>query len=606
MKAYFYRLRFVVSVIVATVLPILITGIVLQKAAEQALLDEKKQKLIAITEQMDFALTQTYEEMIADMGGTNASREEKIHLLNSKLEPLTNRIAAAHPGIGVGYYAKDLDAILTYGPDSESLHVGKSIAPDHPGREVLKTQQPDVVIGQQVRGNIMNAMIPLIRDGDIIGYVWANELMSSIDVQLAGMRHSIYIILGIGCIVAAVVSGLLVHRLEVILAEIKSGLKRLSYDLSFRMKRLEGEPGEITGAINKLASDLQASRSHTETMMDSMENGVIALDQDGRLTAWNESATNLISLPNEARGEQYERVFVHSPVLLDMIAQALQNAEANRELEWRHPHSERGLLCIKVSTSTWKDMMDQILGVIVVLEDRTEWKQMEARLAQAERLAVIGEWATSIAHEVRNPLTSIKAFTQIIEEELPDKHDSREYTGIIMEEVERLNRFADDLLLFSRPSEESHVWVNLEQVISRSIKLVQRNATQKGISIQSKLLGNLPPVLASPELLTQVFLNILLNALQSAPAGKKIWLETALSADHISVHVNNEGPAIAKENLYMIFEPFFTTKLTGTGLGLSISQRIVQAYGGHISAENIEGGVRFTIDLPVRREGEGI
>jgi len=605
-KAYFYRLRFVVSVIVATVLPILITGIVLQKAAEQALLDEKKQKLIAITEQMDFALTQTYEEMIADMGGTNASREEKIHLLNSKLEPLTNRIAAAHPGIGVGYYAKDLDAILTYGPDSESLHVGKSIAPDHPGREVLKTQQPDVVIGQQVRGNIMNAMIPLIRDGDIIGYVWANELMSSIDVQLAGMRHSIYIILGIGCIVAAVVSGLLVHRLEVILAEIKSGLKRLSYDLSFRMKRLEGEPGEITGAINKLASDLQASRSHTETMMDSMENGVIALDQDGRLTAWNESATNLISLPNEARGEQYERVFVHSPVLLDMIAQALQNAEANRELEWRHPHSERGLLCIKVSTSTWKDMMDQILGVIVVLEDRTEWKQMEARLAQAERLAVIGEWATSIAHEVRNPLTSIKAFTQIIEEELPDKHDSREYTGIIMEEVERLNRFADDLLLFSRPSEESHVWVNLEQVISRSIKLVQRNATQKGISIQSKLLGNLPPVLASPELLTQVFLNILLNALQSAPAGKKIWLETALSADHISVHVNNEGPAIAKENLYMIFEPFFTTKLTGTGLGLSISQRIVQAYGGHISAENIEGGVRFTIDLPVRREGEGI
>ncbi|NKE30801.1 two-component system sensor histidine kinase AtoS, partial [Mycobacterium tuberculosis] len=132
---------------------------------------------------MDFALTKTYEEMLADMGGTNASREEKIRLLNSKLEPLTNKIAAAHPGIGAGYYAKELDAILTYGPVTESSHVGKSISADHPGREVLRTRQPDVVIGEQVRGNIMNAMIPLIREGDIIGYVWANELMSSIDVQ---------------------------------------------------------------------------------------------------------------------------------------------------------------------------------------------------------------------------------------------------------------------------------------------------------------------------------------------------------------------------------------------------------------------------------------
>ena len=606
MKAYLYRLRFVVSVIAATVLPILITGIVLQKAAEQALLDEKKQKLIAITEQMDFALTQTYEEMIAEMGGTNASREEKIRLLNSKLEPLTNEIAAAHPSIGVGYYAKELDAILTYGPGTESSHVGKSIAPDHPGREVLRTRQPDVVIGQQVRGNIMNAMIPLIRDGDIIGYVWANELMSSIDVQLTGMRQSIYIILGIGCIVAAVVSGLLVHRLEVILAEIKSGLRRLSFDLSFRMKRLEGEPGEITSAINKLASDLQASRSHTETMMDSMENGVIALDQDGRLTAWNGSAASLTGLANEARGERYEQVFAHSPVLLDMIAQALQNAETNQELEWRHPHSERGLLYIKVSTSTWKGTMDEVLGVIVVLEDRTEWKQMEARLAQAERLAVIGEWATSIAHEVRNPLTSIKAFTQIIEEELPDKHDSREYTSIIMEEVERLNRFADELLMFSRPSEETHAWVNLEQVISRSVKLVQRNAAQKGISIRTEIPANLPLVLASPELLTQVFLNILLNALQAAPAGKKVWLETERLADHVCIHVSNEGSAIAKENLFAIFEPFFTTKPAGTGLGLAISQRIVQAYGGHIYAENIAEGVRFTVELPTGREEEGL
>lgn len=604
MKTYLYRLRFVVSVIAATVLPILITGVVLQKAAEQALLEEKKQKLTAITEQMDVALTQTYAEMLVEMGGTEASRDEQIRMLSSKLEPLTNRIAAAHPGIGVGYYAAGLDAIVTYGPGTESLHVGKSIAADHPGREVMETRKPAVVIGEQVRGNIMNAMTPIIRDNQMIGYVWANELMSNIDVQLAGMRQSITIILGIGCVVAAIVSGLLVHRLEVILAEIKSGLTRLSYDLSFRMKRLDGEPGEITGAINKLAKDLQESRSHTETMMDSMENGVIALDQEGHLTAWNESASRLIGLPVEAKGRQYAQVFTDSSLLVEMIAAALQDAKTNPDTEWWHPHPDRGMLCLKISTSIWRGPLDEVLGVIIMIEDRTEWKQLESRLAQAERLAVIGEWATSIAHEVRNPLTSIKAFTQIIEEDLPNEHDSREYTGIIMEEVERLNRFADELLLFSRPSEETHVAVNLDRVIRHSLKLTERSATNKDVSIKLEAGAELPQVMASPELLKQVFLNILLNALHAVPNGGEVRLETERQADHVRIHISNEGSEIAKENLDMVFEPFFTTKPSGTGLGLAISQRIVQAYGGHIYVENTSEGVRFTVELPVRKEGE--
>lgn len=604
MKTYLYRLRFVVTVIAATVLPILITGIVLQKAAEQALLEEKKQKLAAITEQMDVALTQTYAELLEELGGTNASREEQIRMLGSELQPLTNRIAAAHPGIGVGYYAAELDAIVTYGPDSESLHVGKSIAADHPGRTVMQSREPAVVIGEQVRGNIMNAMTPIIRDGQMIGYVWANELMSNIDVQLAGMRQSITIILGMGCVVAAIVSGLVVHRLEVILAEIKTGLTRLSYDLSFRMKRMDGEPGEITGAINKLAKDLQESRSHTETMMDSMENGVIALDQEGHLTAWNESASRLIGLQAEAKGKPYAQVFTDGSLLVEMIASALQDATTNPQTEWWHSHPERGLLCLKITTSIWRGQLDEVLGMIIMIEDRTDWKKMESQLAQAERLAVIGEWATSIAHEVRNPLTSIKAFTQIIEEDLPMDHDSREYTGIIMDEVERLNRFADELLLFSRPSEETHVAVHLDQVLRHSLKLIERSAANKSVTVKHQTGPELPQVMASPELLKQVFLNILLNALQAVPQGREIRLETEQQADRVRIHVSNEGSAIANENLDMVFEPFFTTKSSGTGLGLAISQRIVQAYGGHISVENISDGVRFTVELPARKEGE--
>ncbi|MGG1662417.1 two-component system sensor histidine kinase AtoS [Brevibacillus sp. NRS-1366] len=604
-KSYIYRIRFVASVITVTVLPIVITGIVLLKAAEQALLKEKEQKLISITQQLDFALTKDYDELVIELGLSGASREDKIKAINRKLEPLTDRIAAAHPGIGVGYYAAGLDSIITYGPSKEMrLHVGKPIGANHPGRSVMQTRQIEVSIGEQVRGNIMNAMIPLIRGDQVIGYAWANELMTNIDVQLAGMRQGIYAILGIGCVIAAVASGLVVHRLEVILAEIKSGLRKLSFDLSFRMKKLDGEPGEISGAINKLASDLQTSRSHTETIMDSMDSGVIALDQRGRITAWNYSAAQLIGLSLEqARGVLYTEAFAGSETFRNILSETLQNGRTIRDAQWLHHHHEKGTLCLKVSTSIWKSPMDEVLGAIVVLEDRTEWKQMETRLAQAERLAVIGEWASSIAHEVRNPLTSIKAFAQIIEEELPKEHDSREYTAIIVEEVERLNRFADELLLFSRPSEEPNVPVHLLQVIHQSLKLIEPGITGKQITVQQAHENDVPLVQASPELLKQVFLNILLNALQAMPEGGVIQIGTKREGDYAHVHVTNEGQPIAEEHLLSVFEPFYTTKPAGTGLGLAISQRIVQAYGGHIFAENLSGSVRFTVVLPVRKEG---
>jgi len=603
MKAYFYRLRFVLSVVTATVLPILIMGLELLDAAEQALLDEKRQKLLAITEQLDFALTKTYDEILEQMGGTERTKEEKIKLLNSALEPLTNKVASAHPGIGVGYYSADLDAILTYGPWEESMHVGKAIGMDHPGRQVMANGEPSVVIGEQVRGNIMNAMTPLIRDGQVIGYVWANELMANIDQQLTGMRQRIMVILGSGCVLAAVVSGMIVHHLEIIIAEIKKGLAALRYNLSHRMKALKGEAGEISGAINQLAADLMASRSHTETMMDSLDNGVIALDQDGRLTAWNEAAARLLELNEaEVRQKPHTQVFARSPELIRLIAETLEHAQRIRDMEWEHPHSERGNLWLKVSTSIWKSPTEEVLGAIVVMEDRTEWKRMQNSLAQAQRLAVIGEWATSIAHEVRNPLTSIKAFAQIIEDELPEDNENRQYTKIISEEVERLNRFADELLLFSRPSRESNVPVNMNHLLQHIEKLIKPRAEQSGIVLLMRQEEKIPSVLASPELLSHVFLNIFLNALQATPKGGEVTLETEHDHEQLRIHVTNEGAAIADEHLERIFEPFFTTKHTGTGLGLAISQRIVQAYGGRIVAENVPKGVRITVALPVIKE----
>ncbi len=603
MKAYLYRIRFVASVIAVTVLPILVTGMVLLQAAEQALLEEKKQKLIAITRQLDHALSKDFDGILREAGLQDAARPAKIAALNRALMPITDQIARSHPGVGVGYYAADLDAIVTYGPSSEMHHhVGKSIPDKHPGRQVLQRGTVNVAVGEQVRGNIMNAMVPLYRDGKVIGYAWGNELMSSIDVQLAGMRQGIYAILGIGGLAAAVASGLLMHRLEAILAEIKAGLDKLSRNLSFRMRRMAGEPGEISEAINKLAADLQASRTYTENIIHSMDSGVIALDHTGVVQAWNQAASDITGIAvDQAIGRSFEELFASEMTIAAVLQDTLQSGRTNRDVEWQydHPKGERSL---KISTSILRSSAGEVLGAIVVLDDRTEWKTMEVQLASAKRLAVIGELAASIAHEVRNPLTSIKAFAQIIEEELPTEHDSREYTAIIVEEVDRLNQFTDELLLFSRPNQERNVPVFIDDVLEHTLLLLKRTIAKQKVELGKSCSPGLPPVEASPELLKQVFLNILLNALQAMPQGGGLQLETEGDGYSVRVHVTNDGPRIADAHLNEIFEPFFTTKPSGTGLGLSISQRIVQAYGGNISVQNVTNGVRFTVELPVKKE----
>lgn len=606
MRSYVYRIRFILSVIAVTVLPIIVTGIVLLKAAEQALLEEKEKKLVAITRQMDLALLKDFDTILREQGLQNAPRLQKIEGLNGSLEQLTDQIAQAHPGIGVGYYSKELDAILTYGPSREmAQHVGTPIAPNHPGRQVMSQAKSDVVIGPQVRGDIMNAMSPIERNGEVIGYAWANELMESIDIQLAGMRQGIYSIVGIGCVVAAVASGLMVHRLEIILIEIKEGLRRISLDLSARMKPREGEPGEIVEAINKMASDLQASRSHTETIIHSMESGVIALDHSGCITAWNEAASRITGIGLEqAMGHDYRELFKGEAALLKALSDALTMGKTTKDEEWS-PHSPKGpRLYVKIGTFIWRSPMNEVLGAIIVMDDRTEWKRMENSLAQAKRLAVIGELAASIAHEVRNPLTSIKAFAQIIEEDLPADHDSREYTGIIVGEVERLNRFADELLLFSSPNEEKHVSAQIGEVLDQTLLLVERTAVRQGVRLEKVYRDHPAYVLASPKLLKQVFLNILINALQAMQEGGKLLVETSVEDSCVYISITNEGSSIAEEHLLAVFEPFFTTKQSGTGLGLAISQRIVQAYGGYITARNVEMGVQFTVVLPAQKEEE--
>jgi len=237
-----------------------------------------------------------------------------------------------------------------------------------------------------------------------------------------------------------------------------------------------------------------------------------------------------------------------------------------------------------------------------------EMREMEKSLHRADKLAAIGTLASSIAHEIRNPLVSIKTFTQLALRKFNNRDFLDKFKAIVPEEMERLENILNQLLNFGRPSEPEFHSINVEEVIDTILSLMNTELSQSNIQV-IKLYGNdVPQIMADGEQLKQVFMNLVLNAIHAMPEGGSLKVITALGqelagrniSDYISIELQDTGGGIPEKNLDNLFSPFFTTKERGTGLGLSISRRIIEEHNGRINVKSELGkGTTFTIKLPV-------
>ena len=235
------------------------------------------------------------------------------------------------------------------------------------------------------------------------------------------------------------------------------------------------------------------------------------------------------------------------------------------------------------------------------------------RMARAERLATLGEIAASLAHEIKNPLAGIAGAVQVMADELPEADPRKEIMHEILTQVHRLDRTVQDLLAFARPGKPDVEPCDIHQVLDRVLILLAENPEAKQMRVVRNYQAGIPRVNADGKQLRQVFLNLILNAVQAMPAGGQITLQTALrgstGADEpvprehgpmVEVAVTDTGPGIPPNILKEIFTPFMTTKRRGTGLGLPVSRRIVEDHGGWITAESPPGqGATFRVFLPL-------
>ncbi len=224
----------------------------------------------------------------------------------------------------------------------------------------------------------------------------------------------------------------------------------------------------------------------------------------------------------------------------------------------------------------------------------------ESQIARADRLASIGELASGIAHEIKNPLAGIGAAIQVLSQSIAKDDPQREVFDEIMKQIERLNKTIKDFLNYARPSEPHMSICDITDIAKKAIFLIRKQAENQKVTIEEDYRYNIPQLLIDPEQVQQVMVNIMLNAVQAMLEGGRLIISAKADPNFVELSIADTGKGIPQDNIEKIFTPFYTTKHQGTGLGLSISSRIIEKHNGSIRvASEIGRGTTFNIRLPI-------
>ena len=593
--------RIMLLAIILVCLSTITIAYLVEKQGRDMLLQEKEQKLFAVAHSLDFVLEAHFNQLDSTL-----SRDEQIAKLNTILSPKVEAILKYTPQIGAGYYNKVLDAIIVYVPKAQYQDtVGQAISLEHPGRKVMRTQANLIYEGHQVRGNILNAMVPIIRNSEVLGYIWSNELVDDINAQTLKLDLNIVTVCVIGLICSILLTLLLSRKLNRDIDIIKLGLHRLSLNQSSRLPPIRGEMNEIVRGVNQLSSELIEARSINEMILDSTNDGIIAIDNHALITTLNPAAEKIIGYKKKTLlGWHYNSIFDdknHKSPLLD----TLYNGIDHIGVEVDFPVAGR-VLQISASTSHLKDRYGNFSGAVIVFKDLTNQKEMQRVMQETERLVAIGELMAGVAHEVRNPLAAIRGFVQYLSKDIKNE-ESLKYIDIILNEVDMINDVIQQLLDFSKPYTNCYSDTSLNQLIQDTLILL-KSSKHSLVTFTLHLDDSLPHIYVDRSMIKQVLLNLLINSIQAIAENEgEISITTRFSDNKrmqlIEIHDSGEG--MKEDDKENIFTPFFTTKPSGTGLGLAIVKKIVNSHNGTVQIFNHkQGGVMAIISLPMQHNNK--
>jgi len=356
----------------------------------------------------------------------------------------------------------------------------------------------------------------------------------------------------------------------------------------------------LAQAYRSARTSLTKIKAFSDTVVENMPIGLLVIDPDGKIASFNQTAEAVLQRSSrEMLGKKATKLI---PRKLSSVIDEFEGKRGIMEKEIDCVLEGGKVVPLEVSVSSLREDNGTPLGDVILFRDLTEVQSLKREIERNQRLASLGRLAAGMAHEIRNPLSSIKGFATYFRERYKEIPEDQKTAEIMVQEVERLNRVIGQLLEFARPPKINKKPTPMHTVIQHSLKMIQRQAQEKNIGISTNLSPEIKDVSLDPDRINQALLNLYLNSIEAMEHGGTLSVE--LSWDHDSkrakIAVSDTGVGINKEDLVHVFDPYFTTKQSGTGLGLAIVHRVIESHDGEVRVESEPGkGTTVTILLPV-------
>ncbi len=362
----------------------------------------------------------------------------------------------------------------------------------------------------------------------------------------------------------------------------------------------------------RLYTEAENGKIYNEILLDSLVSGVIAINAQKRITVFNREASRITGMP--AADVLGKKVDALPRPLAETVRKTLKTGDDVRDQE-THVARDKEEVVILVGSSIFRGHMGKVMGALLVLNDQTQVKKLEMQVRHTDRLASVGTLSAGMAHEIKNPLVSLKTFTQLLPERYDDPDFRATLSTLLDHEVRRIDSIVNQLLHFARPAKPELSPASLHQILDNSLRLVEQPLQQKGIKLHCHYDADRDRIYADSSLLDQAFVNFFLNAIEAMEKNGRLSVSTELLATtsdmpalvkdarnepHIAVLINDTGKGIDHTDIASIFDPFFTTKAEGTGLGLSVTHGIIQEHEGAITVDSeLMKGTTFRVAFPL-------
>lgn len=484
---------------------------------------------------------------------------------------------------------------------------------DHSDRpEIVKAINGEIGISirysQTLDLKLMYVALPILMDGETIGVLRTSVPLLLIDKTLDQFQNefiiaSIFIAFIVG-VISLIVSGRISNPLENMRIGVEKFAKgQLSYRLSplgsKEMNKLTTSLNEMAGQLDEKIKTIIEQKNEQEAVLESMVEGVIAIDNDGKIINLNKAAADFFQIDAHKSLNHHIYKVISFKDLVKLIKKTLIE---QKPIEEEIVLEKNQKLYMQVHGAILKNASEEVIGMVIVLNDVTRLRRLEK---------VRRDFVANVSHEIRTPLTSIKGFTEtLLNGALNDPKSLKRFLKIINKQSDRLNAIIEDLLILARLEQEDDERaqvdfnaVPIKKVLKSAIKLCRPAAIKKKVDILLEV-NNISPKI-NPDLLEQAIVNLLDNAIKYSPERGQIIVKSGQVDQEVEISIMDQGTGIPKKHLPRLFERFYRVDKArsrdqgGTGLGLSIVKHITQIHGGRVEVDSVLGkGSTFNIYIP--------